>query len=117
MKRNAMVGDLVSLVLAGWLFLSPWIVGYTALTAASWVAWLAGLAIVAVAALALKSVRIWTQWTNLVLGLILVASPFALHMLDKVHATDCLFQTGIVVVIIAVLELGVLYSIREPATA
>ena len=117
MKRHAMVGDLVSLVLAGWLFLSPWIVGYTALTAASWVAWLAGLAIVAVAALALMTVRTWTQWTNLALGLILMAAPFALHMLDKVHATDALFQTGIVVVTIAALELGVLYAVRKPAAA
>lgn len=114
MKRDTMVGDLISLVLAGWLFLSPWIVGFTNLTSAAWTAWLGALVIGGVAVSSLWSVTRLKQSINLVAGLVLVASPWLLHITSELKPTSALFQTGIVFVTVAVLEL---WMMRKPVQA
>ena len=46
-----------ALVLGIWLFLSPWILGYSAVASAAWNAWVVGIIAVIVAALAISAAR------------------------------------------------------------
>ncbi len=117
MKRDAMVGDLIVLVLAGWLFISPWLFGFTDLTAVSWVAWIGAVAVGAVALAALVSVTRWLESLNLVFGLALVVAPWLLNIVDKPKPATALFQTGLIVVTVAVLELLVMPKSAQAATA
>ena len=117
MKRDTMVGDRISLLLAGWLFLSPWIVGFTNLTSAAAVAWIGALAIASVAVSALWSVTRLKETINLFVGLLLIASPWLLHIRSDVQPSDALFQTGIVFVTVAILELWVMRKPAQAATA
>jgi hypothetical protein len=114
MKRDTMVGDLISALLAGWLFLSPWIVGFTNLTAAAWSAWIGALVVGGVAISALWSVTRAKEAINLVTGLLLIASPWLLHFATELKPASAVFQPGIVFVTVAVLEL---YVMRKPAPA
>jgi hypothetical protein len=117
MKREAMVGDLVTLVLAVWLFLSPWIVGFTNLTLTAWIAWIVAIAIGAVSVAALAAVTRTKEWLNLALGLLLVISSWAVHFAAKQQIFDVLFQTGLIVAVVAILELWVMRKEPAPASA
>ncbi len=55
MKRETMVGDVVNLILAIWLFLSPWLVGFSGLMPAAWAAWLTAIAVAIFAIAALSA--------------------------------------------------------------
>ena len=69
MKRNEAFADVINLILAAWLFLSPWIVGFSGVMPAAWVAWLTGIAIGVFAIAALSAFAEWEEWINLILGL------------------------------------------------
>lgn len=70
--------DWVGLVLGVLLFLSPWIVGYAAVTAAAASAWVIGIATVVFFAIALAKPEQWEEWVNLVLAVLLLLAPFVL---------------------------------------
>jgi membrane associated rhomboid family serine protease len=58
----------VNVVLGAWLFVSPWALGYLAVTGAAWNAHVAGAAIALVAALALYRPVVWHKLAAIVLG-------------------------------------------------
>ena len=70
--------DYAGVVLGVLLFLSPWIIGYTAMTAAAASAWVIGVATVVFFAIALAKPQQWEEWVNLVLAVLLLLSPFVL---------------------------------------
>jgi hypothetical protein len=47
------VGEWVGVVLGVFLFLTPWLFGFTAVTATSWVIWIAGVVVIAVSVIGL----------------------------------------------------------------
>src|SRR5689334_23400180 len=54
--------DWVNLLLGVWLFLSPWLLGYTgASMTASWNAWILGVALVVFSAIAVSVPRTWEE--------------------------------------------------------
>ncbi|MET9224971.1 SPW repeat protein [Lentzea sp. NPDC003310] len=56
LARPAMIyGEYVQMVLGALLFISPWVMGYSDLMAASWVSWVGGVLTVAAGALAMPS--------------------------------------------------------------
>lgn len=67
-------------VLAGiWLIISPWVLGFNDLQVAFWDTLLVGIAVLVLAAIRLATTG--TQglsWINLILGVWLIISPFAL---------------------------------------
>lgn len=66
-----------------WLIIAP-IVGVGQLDdAAAWNSYLMGTLVLLVAAAAIVRVRPWEEWTNLVAGLWLLASPWSLHFADQ----------------------------------
>lgn len=71
--------DWVGLVLGILMFLSPWLVGFSAEVYAASSAWVLGLATVVLFAIALfKPEHQWEEWANLALAVLLILAPFAL---------------------------------------
>jgi uncharacterized membrane-anchored protein len=117
MKRNPMIGDVINLVLAIWLFLSPWIVGFAGIVPAAWTAWLSAIAIAIISIAALARLAEWEEWINLILGVWVLISPWVVHVSHQQNPTVVLFFTGLIVAIIAAIELWMLYQTPPRVTA
>ena len=80
--KNAQTQNSISLVLALWTFLSPWVfslnLSATTQTLALWNSWLVGMALFACSLWALQNLRPWQEWLNLALGIWLALSPWIL---------------------------------------
>jgi len=80
--------DAANLLLAVWLFISPWVLGFApALTSGSvatssavvaWNAWILAVVIGVFAIAALIKARPWEEWINLIAGAWLFISPWVL---------------------------------------
>jgi hypothetical protein len=75
--------DWVNLVLAVWLFVSPWVLQFepgaaAASVAAAWNAWILAIVIGVFAIAALVKARPWEEWINLIAGAWVFISPFVL---------------------------------------
>ncbi|HET9714771.1 MAG TPA: SPW repeat protein [Pseudolabrys sp.] len=116
MRRNQAAGDVINLILAIWLFLSPWIVGFSATTAAAWTAWLSALAIAIFAIAALSAFAEWEEWVNLVLGIWVLVSPWVIGVSGQQAPTLVLFFTGLIVAIIAAIEIWMLHRVPPRTT-
>jgi len=112
MRRNTMVGDVINLVLAAWLFLSPWIVGFTGVMPAAWTAWITAVAIAIFAIAALAAYAEWEEWINLILGLWALISPWAIGFSANEAPRLVLFLTGLAVAIVAAVEIWIMH--RSP---
>lgn len=73
--------DRANLVLGLWVFASPWALDYVGTTAA-WNAYVIGAGIVVVALIAAYMPETWEEIINILLGVWLVVSPFALGFSD-----------------------------------
>jgi hypothetical protein len=107
-----MIGDVINLLLAVWLFLSPWIVGFAGLMPAAWTAWLSAIAIGVFAVAALAAFAEWEEWINLALGLWVLISPWVVRISTDQPAMLTLFLTGAAVAVVAAVELWILH--RSP---
>lgn len=117
MKRNTMVGDVLNLIVAAWLFLSPWIVGFADLTPAAWTAWLSAIAIAIFAIAALAAFAEWEEWINLALGIWVLISPWVVGVSSNNAATVVLALTGLVVAVIAAVEIWMTHRAPPRVTA
>lgn len=98
--------DWGNLLLAVWLFVSPWVftpgAGTDAsVTAAAWNAWISGVVIAAIAAVALFQLLQWEEWTNAVVGIWVVVSPWALGFSGLTAATWNAVIVGVLVLCLA----------------
>jgi hypothetical protein len=117
MKRNNQaIGDVLNLILAVWLFLSPWIVGFAGLMPAAWTAWLSAIAIAIFAIAALSAFAEWEEWINLILGIWVLVSPWVVHVSAERSPTVVLSITGLVVAIVAAVELWMLHRLPPRMT-
>lgn len=98
--------DWTNLMFGAWLFLSPWLLQYTTLGAASWNSFVFGVSIVVFAAWALFAPRVWEEWTNLILGLWLIIAPWVLGFSAQKLATWNLMVVGVVVAVLSGAALG-----------
>src|SRR5262249_10490202 len=94
--RNESFVDVINLILGGWLFLTPWIFGFTG-GAAGWNAWIFGALIAVVAIAALAAFAEWEEWVNLALGLWLIVAPWTLEFAGNTTAMRNHVIVGIVV--------------------
>jgi hypothetical protein len=103
------------LALAVWLFLSPWILGFTGagptaaagFGAAAWNAWILGIAIGALALWAALRFAEWHHWANGALGVWLVIAPWILGFAAVAAALWNHVIVGLLVVALAAWELWV----------
>jgi hypothetical protein len=75
--------DWVNLVLAIWLFVSPWVLGFypegaVASVPAAWTAWILAVVIGVFSIAALAQARPWEEWINLIAAVLLFISPLVL---------------------------------------
>jgi len=106
MKQLKHWQDAVNAVLGVWLVLSPWAAGYWDDLAASTNAVLIGLALSAAALGAVLAPRAWEEWTEAVLGLWLIVSPWALGFSAVAAAMAVAVATGIIVMALALWTLA-----------
>jgi hypothetical protein len=106
MKQIKHWQDAVNGVLGAWLVLSPWALGFTAETFATGNAVIVGVALVAAALGAILVPRAWEEWTECVLGLWLVVSPWALGFSAQREAMLAAVATGAVIALLALWTLA-----------
>jgi len=123
-KTEAFV-DTVNLALGVFLFVSPWIFGFTS-ELARHTSWMAGAAIGIVAILSIgdlfESISIpdffeTEEWINLAIGLWLAVCPWVIGMYDDTTATEVHLMVGLAVAIIAAVELWLVHGTPPNQTA
>jgi hypothetical protein len=105
--------DWGNLVLAIWLFISPWVLRFAPgtssehiMAAAAWDAWIVGIIIGALSIAALARAQPWEEWVNLVAGAWLFISPWVLKFSgDKTTLWNALI-VGALVVILSIWDLN-----------
>lgn len=97
--------DWTNLVLGLWLIASPWILQFTTAPVAARNVWIAGGIIAVLAAAALYQVQQWEEWTNAVIGIWLVVSPWVLGFSNDAVTTWNSAIIGLVVLCVAGWEL------------
>ena len=106
MKQVKHWQDPVSAVLGACLVLSSWAIGFYGDTVATANAVIIGLALVATSLGAILFPRAWEEWTEAVLGLWLIASPWALGFSTDVNARRAAVVTGAVIAVLALWTLA-----------
>ena len=109
--RNEAFVDVVNLILGAWLFVTPWIFGFAG-SIAGWNAWICGGLIALVAIAALLAFTEWEEWANLLLGLWAIVAPWNLGFDGNKAALTNHVVVGIVVAVLAAIELWLTY--RKP---
>ena len=72
------VRDMINVICAAIIFVSPWALGFAAETRAAWTAWSGGVVIGAMAIAALLEFAEWEEWVALLVGAAVAASPWVL---------------------------------------
>jgi hypothetical protein len=104
--------DWVNLVLGGWLFIAPWVLGYSGLRAPAWNSWIIGVVVAAISIAALIQFTEWEEWVNAVLGLWLLISPWVLGFAPS--STPALWNHVVLGIVIGGLALWEGLSSRRP---
>ena len=98
--------DPVNAVIAVFLILSPWMLGYAGEMAALINAVLAGAVLLAVTLGAMLMPRAWEEWYEALVGLWLLASPWIVGFAAHMHARNAALIAGIVVLVLALWTLA-----------
>jgi predicted MFS family arabinose efflux permease len=103
--------DVVNLILGAGLILAPWAFGYTSIDVASRNAWIAGGLIAVTAIMALVAFAEWEEWVNVLLGLWVAISPWALgfHLSISDTAARTQVALGLIVAVLAAVELWMIH--------
>ena len=111
--------DVINLVLGIGLISTPWVFGFTGVEVANRNAWIAGVVIGLTSIVALVSFAEWEEWVNLVLGLWVAVSPWALsvHLLISETALRAQVALGLVIAVLAAVELWMMHRAPPRITA
>jgi hypothetical protein len=100
---NDAILDIINLFLGAFLFFTPWLFGYSA-GAMSGNAWISGIVIFLASVAALAAFAEWEEWTNVIVGIWLLISPWVLGFSGS-QAMHIDLVIGIVVALLATIEL------------
>lgn len=117
--------DWINLILAVWLFLSPWIINFggsaysgaaetgaggygasTNMAAAAWNAWIFGVIVFLIALSAIGRMQFWQEWINLLIGIWLFIAPWVLGFIGLPGASWDHWIVGVLIFIFAAWNLG-----------
>ncbi|MDO8251791.1 MAG: SPW repeat protein [Rhodoferax sp.] len=98
--------DAVNAVLGAALILSPWVAGYDGEMVATVNAVVVGLALVATAFGAMLAPKAWEEWTEAILGLWMIMSPWLLAYSHLQMAMYVAVFGGVAVVVLALWTLA-----------
>jgi SPW repeat len=111
--RQRSVLDLYNLLLATFLFMSPWLFARANGTAATIDLRTSGAAIVVISLAAMVAFAEWEEWANLLLGIWLMVSPWVLGFAHTT-AMHLGVLVGFTVAFLAALELFLEYDATHP---
>jgi hypothetical protein len=97
MKQVKHWQDPVNAVCGAWLILSPWALGFAGTPPAMWNFVVAGVLLVATALGAIFLPRIWEEWTETVIGLWVVVSPWVVGFATSESAKANAILSGLVI--------------------
>jgi hypothetical protein len=107
--------DWINLVLAVLLFVSPWVLGFSADRFAAGNAWISAIVIAALAIGALSAFQEWEEWLNLIAGIWVVAAPWVLGF---AAITDAMWTHVVLGVLVAAAAAWEIWEVRhQPHTA
>ncbi len=93
--------DNLMLMIGGWLFFSPAILGYSGGNPESWVAVSGGLALIVLMLAARLAFRVWEQWLGILIGAILAALPWIVGFAAMPKPTINMVACGVAVAVLA----------------
>lgn len=112
--------DAGKLILALWLFVSPWMLNYTQVRLAVWNGDAVGIVVAAFSIAAMLKFTTWEEWINIVAGFWLIASPWLLGYTARLGPTNTLPATanhlavGLAIVILSLWELNLWERAGQP---
>jgi hypothetical protein len=109
--RRESILDTYNIALAAFLFLSPWLFAYTEGNARCDI-WITSAAVAVTAMSAILAYANWQEWLNVVLGMWLIMSPWALGFAHT-KAMHVSIGIGIAVAFVALVEL---LAVKFPPT-
>jgi SPW repeat len=117
--------DGANVVLAIWLFISPWVLRFVATAQATgnaangpavaashaaWNAWVLGVIVFLIAVSAIGNLEIWQEWWSIILGAWIFAAPWALGFTGLVRASWDHWIVGALIFIFDVWSLSRLWN-------
>lgn len=97
--------DWVNLIIAAWLFISPWALQVSPEAAMAWNAWAFAVVVGVFSIVALVRAQPWEEWINLIVGAWLFISPWALGFLMMTNVTANFMIVGALIFLLAVWDL------------
>jgi heme/copper-type cytochrome/quinol oxidase subunit 3 len=110
MKKVRHWQDPVNAIMGAWLILAPWALGFAKENLAMSNATVVGVLLLAVALGATFVPRAWEEWTEGLLGLWLIASPWVIGF---THVRDAMANAVVSGIVVALLALWALMSDEE----
>jgi uncharacterized membrane protein HdeD (DUF308 family) len=109
------VQDWINLICGALLFISPWALGFYGDLVAARTAWVGGIVIGVMAIAALVRFAEWEEWVALIVGALVVISPWALGFYGVTYALAACVVLGLIVVLASISELWMVHN--SPMTA
>lgn len=101
-KISYQSSNAITLALAVWLFISPWVLAAPAMGAWAWNAWVVAVIMGAVSIVALLQLAQWEDWVNLALGIWLFISPWIFGYTSMQAVAWNSYIVGVVVAAISI---------------
>ncbi len=112
---NGKLCDVANLILGAILFFAPWLFKFDA-GKMSQNAHIAGIVIVILAIAALSAFAVWEEWLNLIVGLWVLVSPWALGFEATSSAMTVHVIIGVLVAILAAVEIWMTWQVPPRLT-
>jgi hypothetical protein len=106
--------DWTNLAVGFGLAIYPWVIGYSDDEVATRISVISGLLIFLVAGAALIRFAEWEEWLNMLLGIVVAASPFLFGLTGNELATQALFLAGVIVIAMSGWELWAIHNPEPP---
>ena len=106
------VQDWINLVCGVLLFVSPWVLRFTGDPMAARTAWIGGVIIFAMGLIALMQFAEWEEWIALIVGALVIISPWALGFAAVQAAMWTCVVLGVIVVLSSISEI---WAVHHPA--
>ena len=106
------VQDWINVVCAVLLFISPWVLGFSGELTAARTAWVGGIVIFVMAVAAMVQFAEWEEWVALIVGILVLISPWVLGF-AAVHAA--LWTCVVLGIIVALASISEIWVVHHPA--
>jgi hypothetical protein len=99
--RNARWQNLANFVLGAWLFISPWVLGFSDAGKVATNAWIFGIIIALLALSAIFAYQRWEEWLTAAIGVWVFISPWVLGAVSNARILWSSLVVGALLVILA----------------